>query len=77
MKHFTVTVGGQTRTIPGPDDASQEDADARHGLRRPGGAGAGYWKGIDIATPRGISMTEPPVALPAASVRWPNQLPTA
>jgi len=28
MKQFTVTVGGQTRTIPGPDDASQEDAQA-------------------------------------------------
>ena len=28
MKHFTVNIGGETRTIPGPDDASQEDAQA-------------------------------------------------
>jgi hypothetical protein len=28
MKSFTVTVGGQTRTIPGPDDATQEQAQA-------------------------------------------------
>ncbi|HEX3521263.1 MAG TPA: hypothetical protein VHT52_04160 [Stellaceae bacterium] len=28
MKSFTVTIGGQTRTIPGPDDATQEQAQA-------------------------------------------------
>jgi hypothetical protein len=28
MKHFTVNIGGETRTIPGPDDATQEDAQA-------------------------------------------------
>jgi hypothetical protein len=28
MKSFTVTIGGETRTIPGPDDATQEQAQA-------------------------------------------------
>jgi hypothetical protein len=28
MKQFTVTIAGQTRTIPGPDDATQEQAQA-------------------------------------------------
>lgn len=28
MKHFTVNIGGETRTIPGPDDATQEQAQA-------------------------------------------------
>jgi len=28
MKSFTVSIGGETRTIPGPDDATQEQAQA-------------------------------------------------